>query len=170
LALFDSARIRPLQYNQTQAEHEWENFRMDMLVCPHCKSHRVVSSNVPRDVVVVMSCPSCHELSVLFRKKMIPLDRKVLEKGSMDERKDHLAHVIAEFLESGMLSFEEVTEKPDGESGFEPLDSIEADGGLNLPEEEDAFEAPISQEEFDKFVRIDLKCLDNAAYFHRHFG
>jgi len=28
----------------------------------------------------------------------------------------------------------------------------------------------ITPEEFDKFVRIDLKCLDNAAYFRRHFG
>jgi hypothetical protein len=37
-------------------------------------------------------------------------------------------------------------------------------------EQEDEDTAPITQAEVDKFVRIELKQLDDAAYFRRHFG
>jgi hypothetical protein len=29
---------------------------------------------------------------------------------------------------------------------------------------------PISDKEAEKFTRVDLKCLDDATYFKRHFG
>ena len=139
-----------------------------MVVCPHCKSGRIVSARIPKDVVVVMPCPACRELSVVFRDKVIPLNRKIIEEGTLEERKTHLASVIAEFLEAGLFppsgiealnsGLEEATERrqrpqtsPDNTAPDEPL-------------------APISKEEFDKFVRIDLKCIDNPAYLKRNIG
>ena len=44
---------------------------MYTVVCPHCKSHQVLTTKVRRDVVVVMPCPSCHEWVILFRDKVI---------------------------------------------------------------------------------------------------
>ena len=119
---------------------------------------------MPKDVVVVVPCPECHELVVLFRKRAIPLSRRIIEEGSFEERKAHLATVIAEFLEAGMLSMNgaqadtEAEGLPEGgaEGELAPLD----------------FEGPMSQisdKEMEKFVRIDLKCIDNDAYFNRHF-
>tara|TARA_R110001592_G_scaffold94018_1_gene272598 strand:+ start:360 stop:782 length:423 start_codon:yes stop_codon:yes gene_type:complete len=139
---------------------------MNMVVCPHCKTHPIITTRVPQDVVAVMPCPSCNELAVLFRNKVIPIDRRILEEGSKEERTQHLAQVITEFLEAGILPFRE------GNPGFEssidiPADDTEVVDGVN--DELESLE-PISQKEAEKFARVDLKCLDDSAYFRRHFG
>lgn len=138
---------------------------MDMVVCPHCKSHRIITSRVPKDVVAVMPCPNCHELAVLFREKIIPIDRRILEEGTKEERTHHLAQVITEFLEAGILPFQErdgdFQSSLDDRDGADDLDGIPDD----LAELD-----PISDKEAEKFARVDLKCLDDAAYFRRHFG
>lgn len=137
---------------------------MAVHVCPHCKVHRIFTAKVSRDVVVVIPCPACHEWSVLFRNKVIPLSRRIIEQGSFEERKDHLAHVITEFLEAGVL--------PSLEGfAFPRQDDHHASHDDNDDFSDEAHELlPISDEEFQKFVRIDLKCIDNDAYFKRHFG
>ena len=140
---------------------------MDVVVCPHCKSHRIASTTIPKDVVVVMPCPSCHELSVLFRNKVIPLDRHVIEQGSFDERKEHFAHIIAMFLEAGMFPLLG-GEDEEGAEEVRPKRGKRKRKGVQAPPPEN--ENPISEKEFDKFVRIDLKCIDNPAYFRKHFG
>lgn len=130
---------------------------MDRVVCPHCKSHRMVATQVPREVVAVMPCPACNELAVLYRGKVIGINRRIIEQGSKSERTEHLAEVIAEFLEAGLPSF-----MTDHEEGGESTEAAEAS--------QEQPPLPISDQEFEKFVRIDLKCLDNGAYFKRHFG
>lgn len=139
---------------------------MDMVVCPHCKSHRIITSRVPKDVVAVMPCPNCHELAVLFREKIIPINRRILEEGSKEERTQHLAQVITEFLEAGILPFQEG--EPDFSSGTEAEDEETLDPGGPSADQETM--DPISDKEAEKFARVDLKCLDDAAYFKRHFG
>lgn len=136
---------------------------MDVVVCPHCKSHRIVSAKVPKDVVVVMPCPACGELVILFRKKVIALERKILELGTFEERKMHLATVIAEFLEPGM--FGPVSSKGDLDSvdGFE--DALE-EGNQKDPN----WLPPISERELEEFTRIQLEKLDDSKYFRKHFG
>ncbi len=137
---------------------------MDVVVCPHCKSHRIVSAKVPKDVIVVMPCPACGELVVLFRKKVIALNRKILEHGTLDERKMHLASVIVEFLEPGMFGF-----PAEGGAESDPLDSSE--DGLEAVEEQDPdWLPPISEKEFEEFTKIQLEKLDDSKYFKRHFG
>lgn len=140
---------------------------MHSLVCPHCKSHRIVTSKVPKNAIVVMPCPACGELTVLFRNKAIALDRKVLEKGTAAERTSHLAQVINEFLESGLFSFDTPTaletprrERPRRRRFVPPPDMA--------PEPES--DVAISQDEFDRFIQHDLHRIDDPAYFRRHFG
>ena len=138
---------------------------MDTVVCPHCKAHRIITSRVPKDVVAVMPCPNCHELAVLFRDKIIPINRRILEEGSREERTQHLAQVITEFLEAGILPFHEGDSDFDSgdeemDEPMERMDSQRANQGLD----------PISDKEAEKFTRVDLKCLDDATYFKRHFG
>ncbi len=139
---------------------------MDMVVCPHCKSNRIITSRVPKDVVAVMPCPNCHEMAVLFRNKIIPINRRILEEGSREERTQHLAQVITEFLEAGILPFHE------GDSDFDSDDDGDGDDPMDRLEAEQAIEEfePISDKEAEKFTRVDLKCLDDSNYFKRHFG
>ncbi len=129
---------------------------MNYVVCPHCKAHRIVTTKMPKDVVVVIPCPACHELVVLFRNKAIGLSRKILEHGTLEQRKAHLANVIAEFLEPEMFSMERGKYSEEGDrlaqkSGDDPA-------------------APISEQEIERFIQVDLKRIDDAAYFKKHFG
>lgn len=139
---------------------------MNLVVCPHCKSHRIVTAKVPKDVVVVMPCPSCSELVVLFRKKVIALDRGLLEGGTMDERKDHIAEIISEFLEpnffgllGGAAEEESLDEKAIFRRRRRRADRETSDGWQGL----------ISDREMDQY-KVQLEQLDNPEYFKKHFG
>ena len=128
------------------------------VVCPHCNSRRIVSAKVPKDMVMVVPCPSCMELVVLFRKKIIPLDRTILEQGTQEERKMHLAGIIAEFLEPGV--FKLGLSMPRRETAESP--SVSKEGDFYSEE-------PISDNEFERFVSVQLNRLDDSRYFRRHF-
>lgn len=147
---------------------------MNSVVCPHCKKHHFSLASAPRDVIVVVPCPHCSELTVFFRERVIALSRQILENGTFDERKEHLAHVIAEFLELGILP------KALGKSFFHAFGAeqgefeyVEEFASEDFAEDiyEEAFDAPkpITQQELDRFVRMELKSIDSGAYFRKHF-
>jgi hypothetical protein len=131
-----------------------------MVVCPHCKSHRILAVRPPKDVVVVMPCPACHELVVVFRSKVVALNRRILEQGVRERIIAHIADVIGEFLDAGVVP------------GLGASQASSAEGETSQEEDSEAqFGAvPISHEEMDRFVKIELKCIDNPSYFKRHFG
>lgn len=139
---------------------------MNSMLCPHCKAQPILDAQVHQDVIVVASCPGCHELSVLFRGRVIPLDRRVLEEGTFDERKEHLAAIIAQFMEAGFSLLEELRRRV---SGMGSGDGEDSEDDVSGEDSEEAHYTPISDDELRKFVRVDLKCLDNADYFRRHF-
>ena len=134
---------------------------MDRVICPHCQSRRIASTRVPKDVVVVMPCPACSELVVFFRRKVIALDRNILEGGTRHDRKMHIASIIAEFLEPGLIKFA-IPEPIVSDDDTDEEEFLEADDEAELP--------PISEREVREFTRIHLRRLDNAEYFRRHLG
>jgi len=121
---------------------------------------------MPRDVVAVMPCPRCHELAVYYRDTVIPLNRRVLIEGSREERRDHLAEVIAEFLDAGIFPVEglDLADLAGEEEEDDPSPVIP-----DLPHRRPR-RGGITQKEVDKFTRIDLQCIDDATYFRKHFG
>ncbi len=137
---------------------------MESVICPHCKAHRIVTAKIPKDVVIVVPCPACQELSVLFRNKVIPLNRHIIEHGSFEERKTHLASVIAEFLDETFFPSPENAEQPERKTPRRRPPRREP----SLPA--DRHDLPITEEELERFVRIELKCIDNPSYFKKHFG
>lgn len=142
---------------------------MQVCSCPHCGTPRIITSKVPKDVVVVMPCPNCRELVVLFRNKAIALSRKIMEQGSFEERKDHIAEIITEFFDPGMLGLP----LPENGAGFELDDSAdsEADDFNELFDADStAAKGPISEKELDEFVRLDLNRIDEPNYFKKYFG
>ncbi len=137
-----------------------------MVMCPHCRARQIFAAKVPKDVVVVMPCPACQELVVLFRNKVIAVSRKILKDGTRDEQKAHLADIVGEFLDAGVLNAQGM-----GSFGM-PDDDMDIDSDL---EEAEAVPVPppptpISREEIDRFVQIDLRRLDDPAYFKKHFS
>ncbi len=134
---------------------------MDRLVCPHCHSGRLAGAPVPKDVVVVMPCPACSGLVVMFRKKALALDRKILQAGTQQDRKMHIAGIIAEFLEPGLLRFANAS------GDFEP----ETDQPATATTVENATEKPpISEDEVREFARVALRRIDDREYFKRHLS
>jgi len=134
---------------------------MNRVHCPHCRSGRLADSVMPKDVVVVKQCPACGELVVMFRRKVLALDRKILERGTTQERKMHIAGIIAEFLEPGLIKFAAST------SDFEPDEDTDVEVAAEAQAEEIK---PISDDELRDFARVELRQIDNREYFKRHFG
>ena len=138
---------------------------MDRPMCPHCNttidSGRMTGVPDPKHAVVVMPCPSCSALVVMFRLKALALDRSILERGSQQERKMHIAGIIAEFLEPGLLKF------ASGTADFEP----EPASGDSTAKAEQAPALPmITDDEVREFARVNLRRIDDKDYFKRHFG
>ena len=135
---------------------------MKVSACPHCGATRIVTSQVPKDVVVVMPCPNCHDLVVMFRAKVIALSRRIIEQGSFEEKKAHISEVIAEFLDPSL--FVMPSEMPDDGELPLPLDDEPDDSDADLQI------APISQGEVDEFLRVGLKQIDDFEYFKKNIG
>lgn len=139
---------------------------MKSCACPHCGAARIAFPKIPKDVIFVMPCPKCRELILAFRDKVIALSRRVIEEGTFEEQKSHLAEVIAELLQAGILgaSLRGVIGTTAPEE-FQP--DFEDDDGAN---DRPAIDNPITESEFDRFVRLDLNRIDEARYFKKHFG
>lgn len=144
---------------------------MSEMICPHCQSKDFGSnqaSRVPKGVVAVMPCPDCAELVVRFKNKLIALNKDVLCNGTKEERTLHLADVIAEFMEEGILNIE-MFQSPQ----FNPED-IAQPGGEAIEVEIEGDEQtedipPISDDELRRFIDFDLDKLDNVDYFRKNF-
>lgn len=133
---------------------------MNVCACPHCGAPRIFLSRIPKDVVAVLTCPNCTELVVVFRQHAAGLSRRVIEQGSFAEKRDHIAEIIAEFLDPAIFQ-------------FPPLEAESAAGGPDIapsPVGDRPLRGPISQNEVDQFIRVDLNKIDEAQYFRKYFG
>ena len=85
--------------------------------CPHCGARGQIM--IPAvGAIIILPCPQCRELVVVFCGHALALDRGLMGSGSLDERRDHLLSVLTEFLEdrvNKLLSGEMPTEE--GEMG-----------------------------------------------------
>jgi hypothetical protein len=131
-------------------------------VCPHCTNHPLPVARIGSNVVAIMTCPCKDELLLYFRDKIIPLKRAILESGTFEERKEHLGAIAACIFEMGMNS----GEYGSVEEMFGAIEQATSAAQAMVAESD----CPITREEFEKFVRVDLKCLDSSDYFKRHFS
>lgn len=143
------------------------------VTCPHCSAQGKIMVP-PVGSVIIGPCPKCNELVVIFCGQALALDRVIMESESMEDRREHLLAVLNEFLReriTGILAEEngmaDVTPVDEGEIGDfiadEEVADIESTGN-------DDSEQVISQNEVDQFTEVDLKLLDNRAYFKSVFG
>lgn len=144
---------------------------MSAIRCPHCGKTRIVTTKVPRDVVVVLPCPECNELVVLFRGKAIALKRDVLKHGTKEERRNHIAEIVEEFLPPELLSGEMDWDIGEGAAPFPfPERLPRRRKRKRRKEQDDDQNPPITDEEAEHFYRFELQRIDEPQYFKRHFG
>ena len=122
--------------------------------------------------IIIGPCPRCSELVVVFCGHVFALDKETMENGSTDDRREHLLGVLMEFLHdriSRLLSDDvELLEGEPGEEVAETDDGY-ASGIPSFDENPQAGKNPISQTELEIFTNVDLKLLDNKAYFKSVF-
>jgi len=138
--------------------------------CPHCGARGQIMVP-PVGAIIIGPCPQCNELVVVFCGHVLPLDKDTMENGTTEDRRDHLLMVLTDFLQeriakllSDDVEFEETefgdTASLEAGSYAEPSDVPEvAEPEANL----------ITETELERFTDVDLKLLDNKAYFKSVF-
>ncbi len=115
------------------------------IYCPHCRHTSIEIPPLPSDVLALVVCQSCREWSVLFKDRMIPLDRSLFADGGEETpRGGHLAEIMARLMQMGFFN------------GNTP----EPSGGV----------AAITDAEVAQFVAEGLPQLDDPAAFRKLFG
>lgn len=135
--------------------------------CPHCGAQGQILLP-PVGSIIIGPCPECKELVAVFCGQVLPLDKHIMENADVDEKRSHLLEVLTDFLEDrvGKLMTDDgaIPEDYEEYDGPEP-DSEEPE----LPASKQVAKE-ISQGEVDQFLDVDLKLLDNQAYFKSVFN
>ncbi|MBW7865248.1 MAG: hypothetical protein GX580_08775 [Candidatus Hydrogenedens sp.] len=118
------------------------------IYCPHCRHTSIEIPPLPSDVLALVVCQSCREWSVLFKDRMIPLDKSLFSEGTGDApRGGQLAEIMARLMQMGF--FNGNTPDIPGSSGGAPA---------------------ITDDEVAQFVAEGLPQLDDPAAFRKLFG
>lgn len=152
--------------------------------CPHCKTRGQIMVP-PVGSIIIGPCPQCSELVVVFCGQVLPLDKALMQDGGIDARRAHLLAALNGFLEeriSALMTDDFVldTRAMDNTSDdanaegtdFEEIEEVYMeDVSVSSAKAAEADEnQTITQSEVDRFTDVDLKLLDNKAYFKSVFG
>lgn len=146
------------------------------VTCPHCGARGQIMMP-PLGSIIVGPCPQCEELVVVFCGRVLPLEKEVMTEGSLDEKHQHLMAVLVEFLEDRVEGLLRDVDKKGGFTGAhrfaedqaEPAAESDQPSQEPAAQPEDHADPSISDSEFDHFKQVDLKLLDNPAYFKSIF-
>ena len=142
--------------------------------CPHCGTHGQIMVP-PVGSIIIGPCPKCTELVVVFCGQVLALDKEIMKCDDVSDRREHLLGVLNSFLQeriSTLLTEDFIVDDvPVAEPmEFEEIPLEEESMSLSniLPEKDSSL--GITQGEVDQFTDVDLKLLDNRAYFKSVFG
>ncbi len=152
--------------------------------CPHCGARGTIMLP-PVGSVLIGPCPLCNEMVVLFAGRVMALDTAIMLGDDLDAKRDHLVDVLMgyirervdEVLDSvtvgpSIPDQEELGAEVRGEAGGNGDGGTDAEKSIEVePTMDDmATKRPISKEEAEDFLRIDLPLLAKAEYFRAFFG
>ena len=149
---------------------------MIRVTCPYCKSSGYIAPP-PAQTILMGPCPICGEPVALYNSKVIGLKKQLLGAGDPGERIQSLARVIMEYInsqagpvdEKGIERIIEGAGDRHGEERELKHHSSEPSGEV-LPSIRNPVASPITTEEIEDFLRIDLPLLEKKEYFDKHFG
>ena len=149
--------------------------------CPHCGAQGQIMLP-PLGAIIIGPCPECEGMVVVFCGRVLALDKEVMMEGSQEEKRDHLLMVLNDFLKDRIERlFEQAAasaeaEEDELEEDDEPLESIFAGAEEDIPSPPadtrklgKKIVVPISDDEFNSFINVDLTLLDNKDYFKAVF-
>jgi len=138
------------------------------VTCPHCAARGQIMVPPP-GAIIIGPCPECSGMVAVFCGQVLPLDNEIMGCPSNLHKREHVGEVLANFVRERVERL--YAGESDPEVGFDDDDSGEmAHGapyqqpGTDVPTLE-----PISVEELDSFVNVDLRLLDNPNYFKAIF-
>ena len=137
--------------------------------CPHCGARGQIMIP-PVGSIIIGPCPQCEELVVVFCGHVLPLDKQLMESGTVDERRDHLLTALTGFLHERVHKLLLGEVQADGElveEGF--IGPIDDQADQVEPSPESVEQSLITETEMERFTDVDLKLLDNTAYFRSVF-
>lgn len=138
--------------------------------CPHCGAKGQIMVP-PIGAMIIGPCPQCKEMVVVFCGQVLALDKDIMQGGELDDRREHLMSVLTEFLRDrvGKLLSDHVP--AEDEDAEEEDSSVLASDDSGIEQEASAGDrpGPISEAEMQRFTAVDLKLLDNDAYFRSVF-
>lgn len=125
----------------------------------------------PIGSIVIGPCPQCKEFVVIFCGQVLPLEKAIMEGEDLAARRDHLLSVLTEFLRDriGKLMHAEPSSEEGAMSDELELPGDEHEGPEFEGEPKPRDLGAITQQEVDRFTEVDLKLLDNKAYFKSVF-
>ena len=136
----------------------------------------------PVGSILIGPCPLCNEMVVLFAGRVMALEKEVMLGSDLDAKREHLmgvlmgyvrelvdevvsnANVVSPLVEQDEDTIREMmnnsNERSDEKSHISFHPTVDADSTMR----------PISKQEMDDFLRIDLPLLAKPEYFQAFFG
>lgn len=146
--------------------------------CPHCKARGQIMVP-PVGSIIIGPCPQCEDLVVIFCGQVLALDKVLMQEESIETRREHLLSVLNTFLQDRIstlmnedfnLNTHSLSEVVD-EAELDEVEMVEDDAAVDFTALSEAEQSQtITQSEVDRFTDVDLKLLDNKAYFKSVFG
>jgi hypothetical protein len=146
--------------------------------CPHCGAQGQIMLP-PLGAIIVGPCPECQGMVAIFCGRVLPLDSEIMQKGEQDAKKEHLLKTIVTFIHERVdRLFGDKPEEVDplvksSSSSGSPEDETDDDDDDDAMERITLFgnapTAPITQEEMESFLNVDLKLIDDQEYFKAVF-
>ena len=137
------------------------------VTCPHCGARGQIVLP-PLGSIVIGPCPQCEEVVAVFCGQALPLQKDIILNGTYDERFEHVASVLQDFVEERLT---ELFQQAAG--GPEPASSAVrgAPGAASRESGRSSSDKPsrITQAEVEHFLRFELPRLDNRYYFKAIF-
>ncbi len=132
--------------------------------CPHCGAQGKIVLP-PLGAIIIGPCPECQGMVAIFCGNVLPLDKEIMLRGKVDEKREHMLEVLGLFLHERVEQmFDEKEDEADLLMPHPPaLDA--APPTLDSP-----VKTPISQSELDSFLNTDLRLIDDKEYFKAVFG
>ncbi|RJP21389.1 MAG: hypothetical protein C4520_10280 [Candidatus Abyssobacteria bacterium SURF_5] len=147
---------------------------MIFVTCPYCKSSGYITPP-PADTILMGPCPICGEPVALYNSKVIGLRKKAAGDGKWGEQIQSLAKIIMEYINTQGAPMDEgsleriIREAEDRvfetEKRPDNLPSSAISPSVRYPGA-----SPITIEELEDFLKIDLNLLARKDYFDKFFG
>jgi len=154
------------------------------VTCPHCGARGTIMVP-PVGSVLIGPCPLCKEMVVLFAGRVMALDKDIMLGDDSGAKRDHLMDVLTEYIRERVdeifasgdavalsVHEDEYEDEILGEDAAGPGEELPRGKHLDIHPTIDSSSllGPISRQEVDDFLRIDVPLLAKDEYFRVFFG